>query len=47
MSASEEEDEHKDNAGNQFGGCKGNNQQKMSDWLIGNLLLHSVEVINY
>ena len=46
MCASEEVDEHQDNAGDQFGGSKGKNQQKRSDWLIGTLLLHWVKVIN-
>ena len=31
MSASEEEDEHQDNAGDQFGGRKGKKQQMRSD----------------
>ena len=31
MSASEEEDEHQDNAASQYGGRKGKNQQKRSD----------------
>ena len=47
MSASEEADEHQDNAGYQFGGRKGKNHQKRSDLLIGRLLLHWVEVVNY
>ena len=47
ISASEEADEHQDNAGNQFGGCKGKKQQNRSDWLIGHLMLNWVKVINY
>ena len=45
--SSKEADEPQDNAGDQFGGCKGKNQQKSSYWLIGNLLFRWVEVINY
>ena len=47
MSESEEADEHQYNAGDHFGGCKVKKQQKRSELLVGRLLLHWVEVINY
>ena len=45
-SASKESDEPQYNAGDQFGVCKVNKQQKMSDLLFGGLLFHWLEVIN-
>ena len=47
MSASEETDEHQENAGDQFGGRKVKKKLKKSDWLIGRILLHLVELIHY